>query len=156
MFLCKTSPPYSLQTATPVQTIVSPESARESHSDVDRSPFWIHRANGGWSGVIDEPSAHVCICRVSAVTVRIRRDTELHEQPPFPHRATTKPGVRACMSTWKRCESTDNSRKSVFPQLWIWLGCGCEALLVPPLRPISALCVCTQHRISDKWRVIHD
>lgn len=118
---CKTSPPHSLQAATPVQTIVrrARESLRCWQIDVSVSSLKA-RANGGdWSGVIDVSSAHVRKCRISAATVRKHGDTELHEQPLFPHRDTTKLGVRASLSTWKRYESTDNSRKSVFPQLWI-------------------------------------
>lgn len=88
------------------------------------SPLWKHRANGDWSGVIDEPSAHVCLCRIAAVTVRMHRDTEFHEQPLFPHRATTKPGVRACMSRLPESVARvqiGNSCKCVFPQLWVWM-----------------------------------
>ncbi len=101
----------------------SPESARVTQMLTDRCFYLLserkskrRRLVGGDRCVCP---ALVRKCRISAATVRKHRDTELHEQPLFPHRDTTKLGVRASMSNWKRYESTDNSRKSVFPQLWI-------------------------------------
>lgn len=81
----------------------SPESARVTQMLTDRCFYLLSKRKEQTEtdrGLMDVPGAHVCICRTTAATVRIRRATEFHEQPLFRHRATNKQSrecARACL-----------------------------------------------------------
>lgn len=107
----------------------SPESARVTQMLTDRC-FYLLSESTEQTEIGRRWSMSPALMCASAeyqpsVTVRIHRDTEFHEQPPlFPHRATTKPGVRACMSRLPESAARvqiGDSRKCVFPQLWVWM-----------------------------------
>ncbi len=151
---CKTSPPHSLQAAPPVQTIVrrARGSLRCWRIDVSISSLK-EKANGGdWSGVIDVSVQRSCV-------------NAEYQPPPSGNTEIRSYTSSRCFLTeiqqsWecaRACLTESATRVQIIRARVCFLSSGSSsALLVPPLRPISALYVCIQHWISDKWRVIHD